>query len=282
MGKGYIYIMTNQALRGMVKIGFATDVEVRRRQLSTTALPFDYEVYAVYETTGNLEDKKLHKMIDQLNPKLRVNKKREFFDMSPEDAYELLEAIATISGTKGKLSRTIPKKERETSIIRKEPEAMVEKAVELEILNDATLEPKNSNVVPDGEYYLTHKMKKWNDYICSATMKVVAGKYIVQKGAVLSPIRGKGWTTTKVIDIRRESAEIGNNILLNDESFDSPSLAAAFVTFAPENGWTAWKDADGRPIDIYRKGEKAKAFRRLKQKGQRMSLNLYKAFPMIL
>lgn len=105
MAKGFIYIMTNPALKDMVKIGYATDVEARRKQLSTTALPYEYEVYATYETSGNLEDKKLHKMIDNLNPDLRVSSNREFFVMKPEEAYELLEAIATISGTKNKLKR---------------------------------------------------------------------------------------------------------------------------------------------------------------------------------
>ena len=105
MAKGYIYIMTNPALKDMVKIGYATDVEARRKQLSTTALPYDYEVYATYETSGNLEDKKLHKMIDNLNPDLRVSKNREFFVMTKEEAYELLEAIAVISGTGEKLRR---------------------------------------------------------------------------------------------------------------------------------------------------------------------------------
>lgn len=106
MSKGYIYIMTNPALKDMVKFGYASDVETRRKQLSTTALPYEYEVYATYETSGNLEDKKLHKMIDNLNPGLRVSKNREFFVMSPEEAYELLESIATISGTIDKLKRT--------------------------------------------------------------------------------------------------------------------------------------------------------------------------------
>ena len=103
MSKGYIYIMTNPALHDMVKIGYATDVEKRRQQFSTTALPYDYEVYATYETSGNLEDKKLHKLIDNLNSDLRVSKNREFFVMAPEDAYELLESIAIISGTQDKL-----------------------------------------------------------------------------------------------------------------------------------------------------------------------------------
>lgn len=61
--------------------------------------------YATYETPGNLEDKKLHKMIDNLNPDLRVSKNREFFIMSPEDAFELLEAIAVISGSQDKLRK---------------------------------------------------------------------------------------------------------------------------------------------------------------------------------
>lgn len=95
--------MTNPDLKGMVKIGYAKDVEARRQQLSTTALPRDYEVYATYETPGKLEDKKLHRMIDNLNPELRISKGREFYYMSPEDAYELLQAIAIISGTSEKL-----------------------------------------------------------------------------------------------------------------------------------------------------------------------------------
>lgn len=118
MAKGFIYIMTNPALKDMVKIGYASDVEARRKQLSTTALPYDYEVYATYETSGNLEDKKLHKMIDKLNPDLRVTKSREFFLMSPQEAYDLLEAIAIISGTKGKLEKI---KEPSTQKVRRPP-----------------------------------------------------------------------------------------------------------------------------------------------------------------
>ena len=109
MSKGYIYIMTNPCLKDMVKIGYATNVEERRKQLSTTALPYEYEIYATYETSGKLEDKKLHKLIDNLNPDLRVSKNREFFVMSAEDAYELLESIATISGSQDKLQRKVNK-----------------------------------------------------------------------------------------------------------------------------------------------------------------------------
>ncbi len=120
MAKGYIYIMTNPALKDMVKIGYASDVEARRKQLSTTALPYEYEVYATYETSGNLEDKKLHRMIDNLNPELRVSSNREFFVMSPQEAYDLLEAIATISGTSGKLKKVKVAEEKKQKV-RKPP-----------------------------------------------------------------------------------------------------------------------------------------------------------------
>lgn len=71
-------------------------------------MPYDYEVYAIYETSGQLEDKKLHELIDSLNPDLRVSKNREFFKMSPEKAYRMLEAIAIISGSADKLQRIAP------------------------------------------------------------------------------------------------------------------------------------------------------------------------------
>ena len=105
MAIGYIYIMTNPALKDMVKIGYSKDVEKRRKELSTTALPFEYEIYATYETNGKLEDKKLHDLIDKLNPELRVSSNREFYMMTPEDAFGLLEAIKYISGTSNELEK---------------------------------------------------------------------------------------------------------------------------------------------------------------------------------
>lgn len=100
----YIYIMTNPAYEGYVKIGSANDVEKRRKELSSpSGVMFDFEVYAYYETSNDLGDIKLHKIIDTLKPELRVNKRREFYKMSPLDAYRLLECIAEINGSKDKL-----------------------------------------------------------------------------------------------------------------------------------------------------------------------------------
>ncbi|MFR3344221.1 MAG: hypothetical protein ACLTS6_09430 [Anaerobutyricum sp.] len=71
---------------------------------------------------GSWEDKKLHELIDTLNPKLRLAKNREFFAMSAEKAYRLLEAIAIISGSADKLKRVVPiQGEGAVSSTRKQP-----------------------------------------------------------------------------------------------------------------------------------------------------------------
>lgn len=95
-----IYIMTNPAYPGYVKIGATKrDVESRRQELSKqTGVMFDFEIYATYETRGDLQDKNFHRIIDKLNPTLRANQKREFYKMEPEAAFDLLMAIAEIAG----------------------------------------------------------------------------------------------------------------------------------------------------------------------------------------
>ncbi len=112
MYKGVIYVLTNPSFPEYVKIGFATDLEERIRQLnSSTAVPFSFHATAYYEVTEDLADRNLHALIDKFNPTLRAReetndgriRQREFFRMSPEDAYEVLDAIATISGTKDRL-----------------------------------------------------------------------------------------------------------------------------------------------------------------------------------
>lgn len=144
MAKGYIYIMTNPSLgKDIVKIGYAKDVEARRKQLSTTALPFEYEVFATYETSGNLEDKKLHKLIDNLNPDLRISKNREFFFMTPDDAYELLESIAIISGSLDRLQKVKSDSEDAARRTRKPPvdffKCGIPKGAELVFIEDPSV-----------------------------------------------------------------------------------------------------------------------------------------------
>ncbi len=111
--QGYIYIMTNPSFPTYVKIGYADDVERRLAQLNQSeCTPFAFRIYATYAVEERLQDLALHKLIDQLNPGLRsidtINgqtRVREFYAMSAEEAYKLLELIAGISGTFARLRK---------------------------------------------------------------------------------------------------------------------------------------------------------------------------------
>lgn len=108
---GYIYILTNPSFKQYVKIGYADNVERRLKELNRSeCVPFAFRVYATYEVNSRLSDTKIHSIIDRLNPNLRSietfegkERKREFYAMSPEDAYSILEAIAEINGYTEKL-----------------------------------------------------------------------------------------------------------------------------------------------------------------------------------
>lgn len=103
---GYIYILTNPSFPDYVKLGYADDVKSRLKQLNRSeSTPFAFRCYATYKVNHRLSDLKLHTIIDKLDPTLRSidtvdGKKRirEFYAMSAEDAYALLEAIAQING----------------------------------------------------------------------------------------------------------------------------------------------------------------------------------------
>ena len=116
MSKGVIYILTNPSFPDYIKIGYAKNLERRLQQLNRSeTIPFAFRAYAVYEVESALTDKELHKLIDRLNPDLRSietfdgrERVKEFYAMSAEDAYSLLESIAKISGTQERLKRVQP------------------------------------------------------------------------------------------------------------------------------------------------------------------------------
>ena len=97
--KGCIYVLVNPAFPHLVKIGYADDIENRLKTLnSNSGIPADFHVYLTYENAARLEDKRVHELIDIINPALRYNKKREFYEMTTEQAYNMFLSMATIHG----------------------------------------------------------------------------------------------------------------------------------------------------------------------------------------
>ena len=108
---GFIYVLTNESFHkaNWIKIGYAEDVDKRVRDLSGTSVPLPYKVYCTYEIpriNGTKDpDKLIHNLIQLLNPGLRISPNREFFEIEPWDAYDMLSAIAQMHGRSDKLRR---------------------------------------------------------------------------------------------------------------------------------------------------------------------------------
>lgn len=125
---GVIYILTNPSFPDWVKIGYADDIKQRLEQLNRSeCTPFGFRVYATYEVDARLADLPIHSIIDSLRPGLRsidqINgkqRKREFYNMEPEAAYRILEAVALINNRTDKLKKYIASEEeiREESAAR--------------------------------------------------------------------------------------------------------------------------------------------------------------------
>ena len=117
--KGVIYILTNPSFPKYVKIGYSDNVNKRLEELNRSeCIPFAFRLYAYYKVENKLSDKKVHELIDGLNPELRsvetINgkeRKREFYAMTKEQAYGILKLIATINNLDKNLVLVEPTRE---------------------------------------------------------------------------------------------------------------------------------------------------------------------------
>ena len=89
-----VYVLTNEAMPNLVKIGKTTrsDVKTRMSELYSSGVPYQFEcVYAVEVNDCSTVEKALH---IAFNPN-RVNPKREFFSIDPEQAIAILKLLGT-------------------------------------------------------------------------------------------------------------------------------------------------------------------------------------------
>jgi len=94
---GFVYILTNKSFRDdWVKIGKSSrPVDVRSKELDNTAVPLPFDIYATMQTSKYAEiEKIIHKQIDRLTD-LRIRQNREFFNVNPAQALDILLDLAT-------------------------------------------------------------------------------------------------------------------------------------------------------------------------------------------
>jgi len=89
---GIVYVLTNPAMPGLVKIGKTSrgSVDARLSELYTTGVPVPFEC----SFAGRIEDEsKIERAFHTAFGPYRINSKREFFQIEPEQAIALLELM---------------------------------------------------------------------------------------------------------------------------------------------------------------------------------------------
>ena len=89
--EGFVYILTNDAMPGLCKIGLTKDpVQERMGQLYKTGVPLPFDCFFVVKVQSmkKVEDG-LHKGLR----KFRLNPNREFFQIEPADAQAILSLL---------------------------------------------------------------------------------------------------------------------------------------------------------------------------------------------
>jgi hypothetical protein len=96
--QGYIYVMVNPSLEGMVKIGKTSrDPKERAKELSTaTGVPTPFIlVYQKQFEDCDLAERTIHQLLESRG--CRVNNNREFFNISTSEAIDLIQSYAGIN-----------------------------------------------------------------------------------------------------------------------------------------------------------------------------------------
>lgn len=91
---GYLYILTNDAMPGLVKVGKTyVGTEGRAKQLSgATGVPFSFKVFKEYAVTQcDAAERRAHMVLEKVVG--RPNERREFFIGTPENIAEILDDV---------------------------------------------------------------------------------------------------------------------------------------------------------------------------------------------
>lgn len=228
MAKGIIYIMTT-VVPGLIKIGKTGISNYEQRMYNLEKNGYSNVVglkrYFAIEV-DDFDEKEI--LLDNIFSKSRLGNTELF-------ALDIDLVVQLLSSFEGKqiYPRDVSKEE---------------------VFDKATKAIDDKTCIPDGEYKINKKIKRWGKTV-KGTMQVKNGKIKVIKGSICCPIIQNAEDSTLFSTIaRRADVEIKDNVLQEDVDFNSVSMASQFLIYGTSNGWTDWKTKDGKPIDIFRKG----------------------------
>ena len=124
MDKGIVYILVNPCLDGWVKIGMSTRTNINERLVELNRpenLPLSYRAYAVYEVNDPEKvEKHIHNLFDAIDESLHAReelsngriREREFFRISEEKAFRVLEIVSMLRDERANLKRIMPNEEQ--------------------------------------------------------------------------------------------------------------------------------------------------------------------------
>lgn len=93
MNPGYIYILTNRSMPGIVKVGrTARQPETRQKELMTTGVPQPFQLeYSTFVEDCHLVEQQVHAFLELKG--MRTSSKREFFQATVEDVIAAINLI---------------------------------------------------------------------------------------------------------------------------------------------------------------------------------------------
>lgn len=122
-----------------------------------------------------------------------------------------------------------------------------------EIFEEA-FDNSKSKLIPDGTY--TFEKVKLSDDKKTITAKATIknGRWTLLKDSCVGKTEDSG-SSAKAKEIRKKMSISDDGKLLEDVYLGecTPTFATNVIMNQSTNGWTDWKDENGRPIDVYRK-----------------------------
>ena len=229
---GYVYILTNKCLKGLVKIGMTSrPVDTRSKELFNTSLPMPFDEFASLKTSKFVEVEDLvHRILTKLTRK-RVNESREFYKIKPGEALEILEDV----------SRLLDPSDCKFHV------------------------PGRDDSVGSKPTRGTSHSSAETVFICrgagaDAKAKVTDKGFVVLRGSKVSPKIAPSMKVhaRAMFDLRNELVRAGiivNGIFKQQYVFTSSSAAASLVQGRNSNGNHDWRTADGVKFGDFQRKE---------------------------